>query len=124
MRANGVEIPKQGDAVVGMRGGMVGQYPFAGLFGPSVGRFGVLERCGFVHWHRLGFAIHGAARREHHVSNVEGVRDVEQGAEPANVVGSVAGRLRNAFTHSLEGGEVQNAHDGMAEFWMVLEDLS
>ena len=123
MCANGVEIPKQGDAVVGMRGGMVGQHPFAGLLGPSVGRFGLLERCRFVHWHRLGLAIDGAARREHHISNVEGVRDLEQRAEPANIVGGVAGRLRNAFTDGLEGGEVQDAHDGMPKFLVVLEDV-
>ena len=39
-------------------------------------------------------------------------------------MGGVAGWLLDAFTHGLESGEVQNAHNGMPDFPVVFEDVT
>ena len=108
VRADGVEVPKQGHMRRPRCRRVVFQDAFARLFGPAVRRFGALERGRFSHGHVLGLAIHRAARGKHDVVHVVRAGHLEQHAEAADVVGRVHRRFGHAFAHGFVRGEVEH----------------
>ena len=109
VRADGVEVPKQGHMGRTARRRVVFQDAFARLFGPAVRRFGALERGRFSHGHVLRLSVNRAARGKHDVVHVVRAGHLEQHAEAADVVGCVHRRFGHAFAHGFVRGEVQHA---------------
>ena len=109
MSTDGVEITQEHDAPLRIRDSLTFQDLFDHILGPAIGIGAARGRHILTVGHGILVAVNGGGRGKDDLFDAMGLHNLTEGEGGIQVVAVIQEGLGNAFTHSLQAGEMNDA---------------